>query len=162
MVLPNCKLADIKTCALLLNCYSVFSRLCIPSILYFSPPLFLWNLKPVTVCLTVLLLLHLDTIHILLECTKLHILWYIDTALLCSLLLFTIQKLREISLERKNVSVHVGAFSLRLVKGWLRMQVEGMFVREKGDAGRFHEAVFLRLLSQRIVWEGKEKIPYSS
>lgn len=54
----------------------------------------------------------------------LHILWvllHVDTAFLCSWVLFTIQKLREMSLERKEVSSPVEASSLRLVKGLLRM-----------------------------------------
>lgn len=33
----------------------------------------------------------------------------------------------------------------------MQVEVAGMFIREKGDAGGFHEAVFLRLISQRIV-----------
>lgn len=60
------------------------------------------------------------------------ILWLllgVNTACLYSLVLFTIQKLREIALERKEFLSPLEASSLRLVKGWLGIVGEGAIGR---------------------------------
>lgn len=110
-------------CVLLSIYYSMFSQLHFPGVVFLVLFFFfnelqffarylttknLWNLKPVALCLmvTVLLLLCVKyNPHVEMHQT-LHVLWlllHVDTAFLCSGVLFTIQKLREISLERRVV-----------------------------------------------------------